>query len=298
MSLSYKNCNFCGRNCGVDRSLTTGYCGMTDKLYVARAALHFWEEPIISGRNGSGTIFFSGCSMKCIYCQNREISRGESGIFISTERLSEIMLELQSKGANNINLVTPTHYAKTVIDAIELAKKNGLIIPIVYNTSGYDSLETLKSLKGSIDVYLADFKYYLNSTSSKYSSAFNYPETVKSAIDEMVRQTDVPVIDKNGILKKGTVVRILLLPSHVAEAKLIVKYLWDKYGDKIYLSLMSQYTPMENAPKPLDRRVTRSEYRELVEYAEKIGVTLGFTQDETSQSDSFIPAFDNTGVIK
>jgi putative pyruvate formate lyase activating enzyme len=296
MSFSYEKCGLCGRNCGIDRNKTIGFCKMTSELFVSRAALHMWEEPIISGTNGSGTVFFSGCSLLCSYCQNREISRGVSGIGISVDRLSEIMLELQSKGAHNVNLVTPTHFAPSIKQAVKKARREGLAIPIVYNTSSYDSVEALRHLFGTVDIYLADFKYYFKQTAQKLSSAENYPEVAKKAIEEMVRQTGEPVIGEDGLLKKGTVVRILLLPGHVGEAKLIVNYLQKNYKNKIFVSLMSQYTPQSGMEKPLDRRVARSEYRELVDYAIKLGVDMAFIQDYESADESFIPPFDNTGV--
>ncbi len=292
----YKNCRLCARLCGVDRTEKLGFCGMSDQIYISRAALHMWEEPPISGERGSGTIFFSGCSLCCVFCQNREISRGVSGLPVSIERLSEIMLELEKKGAHNINLVTPTHYIPSVKQAIINAKNKGLSIPIVYNTGAYDTPESLRTLEGLVDVYLPDFKYYRAETAALYSKASNYPIASRLAIEEMVRQTGMAVLDSDGIMKRGTIVRILLLPSHIAEAKLSVKYLYDTYGDKIYISLMNQYTPMEDMPRPLDRKVTRAEYRELVEYAESLGVRNCFIQEVGTASESFIPPFDNTGI--
>jgi len=296
MSFSYEKCSLCGRNCSVDRYTSVGFCKMSSELKIARAAPHMWEEPIISGINGSGTVFFSGCSLLCSYCQNREISRGESGKFVSDSRFVQIMLELQKQGAHNINLVTPTHYAPTIKQCIIEARNQGLNIPIVYNTSSYDSVETLKNLDGYIDVYLADFKYYLSRTSACLSHADNYPEIAQKAIEEMVRQTGEVKLGDDGMIKSGTVVRILLLPEHVAEAKLILKYLFDTYGNTIYISLMNQYTPMEGLKKPLDRRVTRKEYREFIDYALKLGVKNAFTQEEGTSETSFIPDFDNTGI--
>lgn len=268
---------------------------MTSEAVVSRAALHMWEEPVISGSCGSGAIFFSGCSLGCLFCQNRKISRGEFGKTVTPERLAEIMLELKEKGAHNINLVTPTHFAPTVKSAIISAKEKGLDLPIVYNTSSYDSPETIKSLEGLIDIYLPDMKYYLERTAKKLSMAENYPEAARRAIAEMVRQQPKPIIE-NGIMRSGVIVRLLLLPSHTAEAKLILKYLHGTYGDNIYVSLMNQYTPMEDMNPPLNRRVTRKEYNDLTDYAQRIGVTLGFTQEFGTAEESFIPDFDNTGV--
>jgi len=282
--------------CKVNRHIgELGFCKMTDNITVARAALHNWEEPVISGTRGSGAIFFSGCSLGCIFCQNREISKGQRGKEISQEKLADIMLSLKAEGAHNINLVTATHFAPGIKEAILIAKKRGLDIPIVYNTSSYDSVETLKALDGLVDVYLPDFKYYTPKTAKMLSFAGNYPDMARLAIAEMVRQKPTPEI-KEGIMTSGVIVRILLLPSHVAEAKLILKYLYDTYGDSIYISLMNQYTPMPNMPKPLDRQVTHAEYADLVGYAEKLGLKNGFTQNFGTATEAFIPRFDNTGV--
>ena len=269
---------------------------MYDEVYVARCALHRWEEPIISGVCGSGTIFFSGCSLGCVFCQNAKISRGRIGKRVSTEDISDMMLGLRDEGAHNINFVTPTHFAPSVKEAIILAKNRGLDIPIVYNTSSYDSTDTLKSLDGIVDIYLADFKFYKSKTSGELARAENYPEKALEAIREMVRQKSEVIIEK-GIMRAGVIVRILLLPAHVAEAKLICKRLFDEFGDKIYISLMNQYTPMENMKSPLDRTVTRDEYRELVSYAERMGVKLAFTQEHGTAEESFIPEFDLTDAL-
>lgn len=294
--LLYKKCNLCARRCGVDRTVSAGYCRMKNEIYLSRAALHFWEEPPISGERGSGAIFFSGCSLSCIYCQNREISRGRAGKVVTVERLCEIMLDLQRHGAHNINFVTPTHYIPSVADAIKLARSKGLTIPIVYNTGSYDTPEALKILEGLVDIYLPDLKYYTPRTANEYSSAKDYPEVARDAIAEMYRQVGRAQIDGEGMMTRGVVVRILLLPGHVAEAKLSLKYLMDTYGDSIYISLMNQYTPMPDMPSPLNRRVTRDEYEQLLDYAEKLGLKNGFTQEFGTASESFIPPFDNTGI--
>lgn len=297
MENPYAACNLCGHRCGVNRAAgKTGVCGMTDEVYVSRAALHFWEEPIISGTGGSGTVFFSGCSLGCVYCQNREISRGVSGKPVSVSRLVDVFFELREKGAHNINLVTPTHFVPTIREAVAAAKARGLGLPFVYNSGGYDTVETLKTLDGLIDVYLPDRKYHLSRTAAEYSRAADYPSVSLAAITEMVRQTGAPRFDPSGMLTRGTVVRVLLLPTHVAEAKLTVGTLYRRFGDNIYLSLMNQYTPMPGMRPPLDRPVTRAEYRELVDYAVKLGVRNAFTQDEGTVAESFIPPFDLTGV--
>ena len=296
MENEYSSCKLCARECSVNRTKgELGSCKSTDVLKVARAALHFWEEPIISGDCGSGTIFFSGCSLSCVYCQNAKISHGGEGKEISVQRLSEIMLELMQKGAHNINLVTPTHYAPSIKKAVILAKEAGLSLPIVYNTSSFDTPKTLRSLEGLVDVYLADYKYSRKESAKEYSRAGSYPEAALSAIDEMYRQK--PEIKlSGGIMTSGVIIRILLLPRHVAEAKLSLSRLYKRYGDKVYYSLMSQYTPPKDAPAPINRPVTREEYRELLDYAERLGIKNAFIQEGGAASESFIPDFNGEGV--
>lgn len=296
-NISYHNCALCARRCGINRELgASGYCGMTSDIYLARAALHEWEEPIISGTKGSGAVFFSGCSLGCVYCQNREISRGNAGLRVSESRLVDILLELEEKGAHNINFVTPTHYAPGIISAVSCARERGLRIPIVYNTSSYDSVETVRALHDTVDIYLPDYKYYRSETAKALSAAADYCDVAMMAITEMVRQRPKPVIE-DGIMKSGVIVRILLLPGHLAEAKLALKQIYSRFGNCIYISLMSQYTPMPGMTPPLDRRVTRAEYGELVDYAVRLGITQAFTQEFESAEDSFIPPFDHTGVV-
>lgn len=294
--MKYTECRLCARNCGVDRTKAVGYCRMGSDVYIARAALHFWEEPPISGDCGSGTIFFSGCSLSCVFCQNQDISRGRTGKKVDVRRLSDIMLELQQKGAHNINLVTPTHYIPSIAEAIRLARRNGLCLPIVYNTGSYETISSLRLLEGLVDVYLPDLKYYTSKTASQLSSAPDYPEVARAAIDEMVRQVGAPRFNEQGIMISGVIVRLLLLPGHVAQAKLSLKYLYDRYGDSVYVSLMNQYTPMPGMKSPLDRPVTREEYCQLLDYAEKLGLKNGFTQEFGTANESFIPPFDCTGV--
>lgn len=290
MSL-YKNCELCMRKCGVDRTMgEVGYCKSTAMPKITRAALHFWEEPIISGERGSGTIFFSGCSLGCVYCQNREISRKSVGKAVTEDELAEIMLDLQNDGAHNINFVTPTHFAPSVISSVSIAKAKGLKLPIVYNTGSYETEDTVRLLDRTVDIYLPDLKYYRESTAMELSMAKNYPASARAAISEMVRQQPKPVIE-SGIMRSGVIVRILLLPNHVAEAKLSLKYLYDTYGNDIYVSLMNQYTPMPDMTGPLDRKVTNAEYSELVKYAEKLGVVNAYIQEGNTQSESFIPEF-------
>ncbi len=268
-----------------------GYCKSGSKMKIARADLHMWEEPSVSGARGSGTVFFSGCSLGCIYCQNREISRDSVGREVSERELSDIFLELESKGAHNINLVTPTHFVPGIIKSVASARDAGLKIPIVYNTASYETEETVSMLRNTVDVWLPDLKYYKSDTAKKYSNAPDLPEISRRAIEKMVNIAKEPIFDGEGVMTRGVIVRVLLLPSHLAEAKLNVKYLYETFGDRIYISLMSQYTPIGDIPKPLNRRVSISEYDELVEYARKIGVKNAYIQERESASESFIPSF-------
>lgn len=294
-----KDCTLCPRECHIDRTGgKKGYCRVTDKLVVARASLHYWEEPCISGVEGSGTVFFSGCGLGCVYCQNREITRSTAGKTVTTERLAEIFLELQDKRANNINLVTPSHYVPHIIEALNISRKNGLIIPIVYNCGGYEKVETLKLLEGYVDIYLPDFKYMSAVPAMKYSNCKDYSTVAKGAVEEMVRQAKEPLFDKRGIMKKGVIVRHLTLPGYLEDSKQIIKYLYETYGDKIYISIMNQYTPViQNNDYPeLNRRITEEEYEELVNFATDIGVENGFIQEGETASESFIPEFNGEGV--
>lgn len=279
------------RRCGVDRNNNSvGFCTCSAEMTVSRCDLHMWEEPIISGECGSGTIFFSGCSLGCIYCQNSKISRKQVGESVSSEELAGMMLTLQSRGAHNINFVTPTHFAPGIADSILIARKNGLKIPTVYNTGSYDAPETVQLLDGLIDVYLPDLKYYLSRTAKKLSDAADYPDSARNLIELMVKQRGAPVI-KDGLMKSGVLVRILLLPQHIAEAKLSLKYLYSTFGDDIYISIMSQYTPMNDSPPPLDRRVSISEYEEICDYAIALGIKNAFLQERDSAKDAYIPDF-------
>lgn len=325
-----KSCRLCPRNCGVNRlEGECGVCGQTEQIKAARAGLHMWEEPCISGTKGSGTIFFSGCSLHCVYCQNAAIANGSAGKEISIERLAEIFLELQGQQANNVNLVTPGHFVPQIKKALDKAKRQGFLLPVVYNTGSYESVENIRSLEGYIDVYLPDLKYKDAALSAKYSHAPDYFFHAGQAIAEMVRQTGEPQFvpepvvtdsiisgeerwkhvqwmtpeemeDDEGtsILVRGTVVRHLLLPGCLSDAKGIIKYLLDTYGDKIYISLMSQYTPAQHLPDypELGRRVTEREYEALLDYAIGLGINLGFIQDGEAAEESFIPAFDGYGI--
>ena len=295
----YENCLLCPRKCGINRSTgQTGVCGVSSEIKVARAALHYWEEPCISGKKGSGAVFFSGCSLHCVFCQNREISDGKAGKVISKERLSDIFMELAVKGANNINLVTPGQYIPDIVWAVNNAKSRGMKLPIIYNTSGYENVTELKLLEGIVDVYLPDFKYMDSTLSAMYSRAKDYPSVAKQALSEMVRQQpDVVIDDATGLIQKGVIVRQLLLPGHVNDAKAVLKYLYDTYHDHVYISMMSQFTPIALKDYPeINRTVTRREYERLVDYALKIGITNAFIQEGDVAKDSFIPAFDCEGV--
>lgn len=295
----YENCLLCPRKCGINRSTgQTGVCGVSSEIKVARAALHYWEEPCISGKRGSGAVFFSGCSLHCVFCQNREISDGKAGKVISKERLSDIFMELADKGANNINLVTPGQYIPDIVWAVNDAKSRGMKLPIIYNTSGYENVTELKLLEGIVDVYLPDFKYMDSTLSARYSRAKDYPSVAKQALSEMVRQQpDVVIDDATGLIQKGVIVRQLLLPGQVNDAKAVLKYLYDTYHDHVYISMMSQFTPIALKDYPeINRTVTRREYERLVDYALEIGITNAFIQEGDVAKDSFIPAFDCEGV--
>ena len=298
----YDNCMLCPRTCGAQRSKgKTGICGVTETLKVARAALHFWEEPCISGTKGSGAVFFSGCALHCVFCQNEPIAQGTAGKEITPERLVEIFLELQEQGANNINLVTPGHFVPQIVKALDQAKKEGLTLPVVYNTSSYETVDTIKMLEGYVDIYLPDFKYMSPVLSKKYSHAPDYAEVAKAAIAEMVRQTGKAVFvngEEDNLILSGTIVRHLTLPGCMADSMQILKYLHETYGDMIYISIMNQFTPLSNLEKypELNRRITDEEYETLVDYAIEIGIENGFIQEGDTAEESFIPAFDCEGV--
>lgn len=294
-----KECTLCPRNCKIDRYKHAGFCGATNKIKIARASLHYYEEPSISGINGSGTIFFSGCNLQCVFCQNNEISKNNFGKEITITRLSEIMLELQNKKAHNINLVTPTHYIPQIAASIKKAKKNGLVIPIIYNTSGYEKVDSLKLLRGLIDIYLPDFKYYDNYYAKEYSNANNYFEYAKDSLKEMFFQTGKCIFDKNGMLKKGIIVRHLMLPSLKEDTKSILKYLYNTYKDNIYISIMNQYTPPKSIKyTELKESIKECDYNEIIDYALDLGITNAYCQMDGTVSESFIPQFNLEGVIK
>lgn len=301
-NLKNSPCNLCPRECLAKRAEgEKGYCLCDDKIYVARASLHMWEEPCISGESGSGTVFFSGCNLRCVYCQNFEIAAARKGKEVTVLQLAEIFLSLQQKGAANINLVTPDPYILEIAQAVLVAKEKGLKIPVVYNGSGYEKKEVIESLQGIIDIFLTDFKYMECEMAKKYSFAENYPEVAKEALDAMVKVVGEPVFDEKGMMKRGVIVRHLLLPGHKKNAKAVIQYLYETYKDSIYISLMNQYTPFprldgKKGYEVLCRKVTRREYGHIVDFALSLGITNAFIQEGETAKESFIPDFDCSGV--
>ncbi|MCR5596623.1 MAG: radical SAM protein [Lachnospiraceae bacterium] len=314
-------CMLCPRKCLVDRradsrSLNAGVCGQSDKIKIARAALHYWEEPCISGKNGSGAVFFSGCSLKCVFCQNRDISAGGFGKEISIERLADIFLELQEKGAENINLVTPTHFIPQIRAALDMVRAD-LKLPVVYNSSGYESVESLKLLAGYIDIYLPDFKYADKGLAAELSRTGDYPERAIQSIDEMVRQVteihksggshteDICSFDDRGMMRHGVIIRHLVLPGHVHNSKDVLNLLYERYNNRLYYSIMNQYTPpadesvldvLVREHPELTRKITKREYEKVIDYALSLGITRAYIQEGDTASESFIPMFDLEGV--
>ena len=294
-------CTLCPRECHVDRSSEKkGFCGMDGTIYLARAALHMWEEPCISGTKGSGAVFFSGCGLRCCFCQNHDIAIGSRGLAVSVERLGEIFLELKEKGAANINLVTGAHYVPQIIEALKLARMQGMDLPVVYNSSGYEKLETLKLLEGYVDIYLPDLKYMEPDLAQKFSHAPDYVERAKAAIKEMVRQSGSCQFGEDGYIRRGTIVRHLILPGHTKNSRKVLRYLHETYGEDIYISIMNQYTPVREFGefKELNRKVTKREYEKILDAAVEMGIQNGFIQEGETASESFIPEFDYEGVEK
>ena len=297
--MDMRSCTLCPRMCRVDRTAgEKGFCGMGVAVQGARAALHMWEEPCISGKKGSGAIFFSGCTLKCVFCQNREIAEGKYGKEISSRRLTEIFLELQGKGAANINLVTAGHFVVPVKEALLRAKEQGLAIPVIYNSGGYERVETLRFLEPVVDVWLPDFKYMDGRLAREYSKAEDYPQTAKKALEEMVRQAGECRFDKEGYIQKGVIVRHLILPGHTWDSMEILSYLHKTYGEHIYISVMNQYTPLPQVKdlEPLNRKVTRREYRRVLDFALELGIEQGYFQEGETAKESFIPLFDYEGL--
>ena len=329
-----EQCRLCGRRCGINRTLRAGRCGMTERVYAARAALHMWEEPCISGKEGSGTVFFTGCPLGCVFCQNREIALGRRrtsqrgmasafgvrvsedsvfeasenigsydetiGVPVTEEQLAETFLDLERQHANNINLVTPTHFVPQIILAVRIARERGLTVPIVYNTGSYETEETVRSLEGIVDIFLPDLKFMDPDISGRYAKASDYFETAERAIRGMVEIAGQPAFDDRGMMKRGVIVRHMVLPGHTKDSKRIISYLHENYGEKIYVSIMNQYTPMpgigDEFPE-LARRVTKREYGRVVDYAIRLGMENVFIQEGPTAAESFIPDFDGTGLI-
>ena len=288
-------CNACPRGCNVDREVSLGYCKSPEKFKLARASLHYWEEPCISGKNGSGAIFFSGCNLGCVFCQNYEISHGCKGVEVSDDDLVRIMKRLVDEGANNINFVNPTHYSLQLLRVLEKYKPP---VPIVYNTSGYDSVETLKMLDGAVDIYLPDFKYIRPEKALKYSKAEDYPQVAEEALAEMKRQVSEDVFDENGIMQRGMIIRHLVLPSNTNSSISALDYLAENFGDT-YISVMAQYVPCGDLTeyKEINRPLTQREYDKVVNHIFDLGLDKIFVQDLEAASDEFIPDFDFTGVV-
>ena len=286
-------CNACPRGVSIDRSVNSGVCGVGDKIKIARAAPHFWEEPCISGTNGSGTVFFSGCNMKCVYCQNYEISTGAYGREVTAPRLCEIYKELVSQGVHNINLVTPSHYVPQLLPTLD----GSYGVPVVYNSSGYDSVETLKMLDGRVQIYLPDMKYMSSSLAKRYSAAPDYPEIAKNAIREMYRQAGECVFDENGIMQSGVVIRHLMLPDETENTLDVIDWVSSEFGDSVVFSLMSQFTPNESCKIPaLTRKITEAEYNRAVDYIYLCGMENVYVQDFSSAEKIYTPPFDLTGL--
>lgn len=293
-------CELCPRMCGVDRAEKRGFCGMGEKLVAAKAMLHYWEEPCVSGERGSGAVFFSGCVMKCAFCQNYDISSENSGREITEERLAEIFSELQEKGAQNINLVNPTHFVPQILRALETARSRGLSLPIVYNSGGYERVETLRTLDGIVDVYLPDVKYFDDDLARKLSAAPDYFDTAMNAVEEMIRQTGKPQFDENGAIVKGVIVRHLVLPWQYRDSVEVIKRVGDRFGGDILFSLMSQYTPFGRVKTDptlakMNRRITTFEYQKALDAVYKVGLK-GFMQEKSSAEEEYTPRFDLEGI--
>ena len=289
------NCNICPRKCNVNRNEKIGFCQSGNEFRLARASLHFWEEPVISGEEGSGAVFFSGCNLKCVFCQNFEISSENRGREVSPEKLLEIFESLKEQGANNVNLVNPTHWASQLIPVLE---KWNHQLPVIWNSSGYESVETLKKLDGLVDIYLPDFKYIRPDKALKYSKAENYPEVAKAAINEMRNQKKKDVFDSRGIMQQGLIIRHLILPSNTNSSLEILDFLFENYPDT-YISLMAQYTPCTSLASfpEINRKITKREYEKVVDYALNKGFEKLFIQELSSADKNFIPAFDFSGII-
>lgn len=298
MTIDLHNCRLCPRDCGVDRYKGTGFCGAGNKARVALVSLHPWEEPCLTGDKGAGTVFFSYCNLRCCFCQNHEISHGGKGEEVTEARLAEIFLEQQARGAATLDLVTPTHYVPQIISALVLARAKGFRLPVVYNSSAYEKVGTIEALKGMVDIYLPDLKYFSGESARAYSEAKDYPEAAKAAIRAMFHQVGPLQFRKDGSLESGVIVRHMVLPGHRHESMEILDWLWQEFGDEVQLSLMNQYTPMYRAGehKNLNRRLTSFEYDSVVEHALKLGIARCYTQERRAASEEYVPEFDGRGV--
>lgn len=294
-----KECKICPHNCKVNRNINeNGFCKCGNKVKVALASLHYYEEPCISGENGSGTIFFSNCNLKCEFCQNYEISHNGKGKIITIDELANIFIKQEKNGANNINLVTPTMYVYQIIEAIKIARKMGLTIPIIYNTNAYENVQTIKALEGYIDVYLPDLKYYFDNLAQEYSKVNNYFEYATEAIKEMYKQVGKPEFDENGIIKKGIIIRHLILPNNIENSKKVLKWIKNEFGNNVYISVMAQYFPAYKAKQneTLNRKINKQEYNEIEEYIEKLGIENGYIQELGEHEEEYVPNFDCSGL--
>ena len=287
-------CTICPHNCKIDRTKNPGRCKSTDKIKIALYSIHNFEEPCISGEKGSGTIFFSNCNMNCVFCQNYEISQLGRGKEITIEELVDIMIKQQDRNVQNINLVTPTSYTLHIIEAIKIARKKGLKIPIVYNTNGYESIETLKLLEGYVDIYLPDLKYYYNDLAKKYSKIDNYFEIATKAIQEMYRQVGVPVLDENGVMKKGLMIRHLILPNEVQNSKKVLKWIKENIDSNVYVSIMAQYFPTYKAKEipELARKITKEEYEKVENYLYELDLENGYIQELGEHEEEYVPTWE------
>ena len=294
-----ENCQICPRDCKVNRLLgKKGYCGCDDKIKIALVSTHDYEEPCISGKNGSGTIFFSNCNLNCVFCQNHEISQEGKGIEVTIDRLAEIFIEQQNRKVNNINLVTPTMYVYQIIEAIKIARKKGLRIPIIYNSNGYENVETIKMLKGYIDVYLPDLKYYNDLIAVKYSKAPKYFEIATEAIKEMINQVGNPIFNEDGIIQKGVIIRHLILPNHIQNSKNILKYIKENLNEDVYVSVMAQYFPTYKAKeiKEINRKISKKEYNEIENYLYMLDIKNGYMQDLGKHEEEYVPDFNYDNI--
>ena len=289
-----KKCTICPHKCGIDRTKYIGRCKSTDKVKIALYSIHNFEEPCISGEKGSGTIFFSNCNLNCVFCQNYEISQQGRGKEIEIEELAEIMLKQQEKGVENINLVTPTSYSLQIKEAIIIAKEKGLKIPIVYNTNGYENVETLRELEGLIDIYLPDLKYYYDSLGKEFSKVDNYFEIVTNAIKEMYRQVGSPILNEKGVMQKGLMVRHLILPNNIENSRKCLKWLKENFNDKIYISLMAQYFPTYKAKEisEINRKLTPKEYEEIENYLYDLDIENGYIQELGEHEEEYVPKWE------